>query len=137
MEQTGPSLQDCVEARKQLGLRPRSINPDDGYTVAVLVVNDTQFYGKSGRQKELRSFRINAISRDHAERDAVDQYNRHRLDANVSDKQIGYMAVDREPCDACGKFGGLRRAIEQSGLAELYLLYPGGSSIIKSAMEEI
>ncbi|NJL35176.1 MAG: hypothetical protein HC893_16620 [Chloroflexaceae bacterium] len=56
MEQTGPSLQDCVEARKQLGLRPRSINPDDGYTVAVLVVNDTQFYGKSGDKKNYVPF---------------------------------------------------------------------------------
>ena len=111
-----------------MGLPPRSTNPDDGYTVAVLKADSHEIWGLNGSKPI--SFPVNAISKTHAEIDALDQLARIRQASGVQGGRA-VMTVDRAPCPACYPNGGIRSGVRAAGLDELKVIYPGGSVVIK------
>jgi RHS repeat-associated protein len=118
----GP-LDDAAQARQRLGLPPRSLSPDDSYTVAVLKADKQEFVGVNGRKTI--DFPVNAISRDHAEIDALNQLYGARQSSGITGG-TATMVVDRIPCSACNQFGGIRSGVEATGLDLLQVIHPGG-----------
>jgi len=123
-----PALTDVANARSQLGLPPRSTNPDDGYTVAILRADGNDFWGMNGGKSI--SFRVNNISKTHAEIDSLNQLVGRRQTTGKTDGRA-VMAVGRIPCVACDKYKGIRSGVRAAQLDELEVIYPGGTLIVK------
>ncbi|HZO73629.1 MAG TPA: RHS repeat-associated core domain-containing protein, partial [Ktedonobacteraceae bacterium] len=116
-----------AKTRQDLGMPPRSTSPDDGQTLAILFADDTEYWGTNG--KKPISFPVNAISKTHAEIDALDQLARARAINGITG-DIGTMWVDRPPCPACDVNGGIRSGVRAAGLDRLDIWYPGGTLTI-------
>ncbi|NJO82234.1 MAG: hypothetical protein HC828_05100 [Blastochloris sp.] len=124
-----PSQDDVARARRQLGLPPRATSmSNESNVVAVLLADGREFWGVNGAKPI--SFRVNNISKTHAEIDALDQLVQMRQETGIRGGRA-VMTVDQPPCAACGRNGGIRSGVEAAGLDELKVLYPGGETIIR------
>lgn len=112
-----------AQIREELGIPARSLNPDDGQTLAILQADGKEFWGTNGRKSI--SIQVNAISKDHAEIDALNQLYIDRQTSGVTGGQ-GVMWVDRPPCSACGINGGIRSAVRAVGLDALEVYFGPG-----------
>jgi MafB19-like deaminase len=98
-----------AEYRQHLGL-PTAGSETDKSTIAKIEIDNQSFFGiNSGSNSNPRqiTFKVNPISKTHAEADAFQQVK----DAGITGKK-GRLVVDRDLCDACGlrgvcKFYGL------------------------------
>ena len=112
-----------AQLREELGMPARSLNPDDGQTLAILQTDGKEFWGINGRKSI--SIEVNAISKDHAEIDALNQLYIDRQASGITGGQ-GVMWVDRPPCAACGINGGIRSAVQATVLDALEVIYGPG-----------
>ncbi len=103
-----PPEDELAQGREELGMPPRSLDPDDKQTFAILKADDKEYWGINGRKPI--AIQVNAISRDHAEIDALNQLF---LDRRASGIRGGnaVLLVDRPPCPACGTNGGIRSGV--------------------------
>jgi hypothetical protein len=72
------------------------------------------------------TFKVNPISKTHAEADAFQQ----AADAGIKGGKAR-LIVDRELCDACGLRGGVNSMAWQIGIEELEIITPSESKTIK------
>ncbi len=114
-------------ARRALGLPP-SGSFTNRYTIAILEADGIEIWGINAHGQQV-PFSVNAISKSHAEIDALNQLAGQRARSGVTG---GYatMFVDRPPCRACGLLGGIRSGVEAAGLDVLEVYYPGGSMTV-------
>ena len=118
-------LDDLAQFRDELGLPPAG-SAADRSTLAVVEVNGQQIYGINGHGQPVTS--VNAISRTHAEIDALNQIQQRGIDVSGQDLTL---YVDRTPCTACNQNGGIRSMVEQLGLNQLTVIGPDGPLIIR------
>jgi hypothetical protein len=121
----GEGLNELSDVRNEKGLDPRQ-SPKDK-TVATLYTDGNRYSGVSG--EKLIQFKVNAISRSHAEIDVLNQLYRDRLETGVT-RGDATMFVDLEPCGACSTSGGIRSGVEATGLDSLKIYYPQGEMVI-------
>ncbi|BAZ87515.1 deaminase [Dolichospermum compactum] len=72
------------------------------------------------------TFKVNPISKTHAEADVFQQVK----DADITAKKAR-LIVDRDLCDACGLRGGVNSMAYQLGIEELEIITPSGTKIIE------
>jgi hypothetical protein len=118
-----PPEDELAQGREELGMPPRSLNPDDKQTFAILKADGKEYWGINGRKPI--AIQVNAISRDHAEIDALNQLF---LDRQASGIRGGnaILLVDRPPCPACGTNGGIRSGVRAAWLDELKVIFGPG-----------
>ena len=109
-----------AEGREAWGMTPRSLNPDDLQTFAKLFVNGDEYWGVNG-EKPI-SFPVNAFSHSHAEIDALGQLVRDREITGISGGDA-VMLVDRMPCKACYRQGGIGSGVRAARLNSLVIYY--------------
>jgi len=124
--------------RDAWGMVARSLNPDDKQTLAMLFADGKEYWGING--DKFIPFSVNAISRTHAEIDALAQlYHDRELTGITGGNAV--MLVDRPPCPACGINGGIRSAVQATGLDSLVIYYGAGydkyGNFISSGVMEI
>lgn len=127
--------QELAQAREKLGLPPRSANPDDGQTLAILHIGDQTFTGVNGGDQSKIVFQNLSQPGVHAEIDALNQV------ATSGEDTIGVggkMLTDREPCiwycfTTWGN-GNIPKAVDQLGLNYLEIRYyePDESGVLLS-----
>ena len=115
---------DLAKIKRELGL-PNAGSVADKSTLAVVEVNGQKIYGINAHGQPVSG--VNAISSNHAEIDTLNQIKQNGLD--VSGQSLT-LYVDRTPCVACDKNGGIRSMAEQLGLKQLTVVGPDGSVVI-------
>ncbi len=107
---------------------PPAGSETDKSTVAKLEIGDQSFFGiNSSSNPSLRqiTFRVNPITKTHAEADAFQQ----AADASMKGGKAT-LIVDRELCAACGLRGGVNSMAWQLGIEELTIITPAKSTTI-------
>jgi MafB19-like deaminase len=121
-------FQELAEYRQQMGL-PLAGSESDRSTVAKLEIDGNGFFGiSSGSNSNRRkiTLKVNAVSRTHAEADALQQ----AFDAGIRGGRAR-LIVDRELCRACGQNGGVKGMARQLDLEEIEIISPSGRQVIK------
>lgn len=126
-EKTKSIFDELAEYRQRLGL-PTAGSETDKSTIAKLDIGDRSFFGiNSGSNPNPRqiTFKVNSITRTHAEADAFQQ----AADAGIKDGKAR-LIVDRDLCDACGLRGGVNSMAWQLNIEELEIITPSESKTI-------
>lgn len=126
-EKTKSIFDELAEYRQRLGL-PAAGSETDKSTIAKLEIGDQSFFGiNSGSNPNPRqiTFRVNPITKTHAEADAFQQ----AADAGIKGGKAR-LIVDRDLCDACGLRGGVNSMAWQLNIEELEIITPSGSKTI-------
>jgi len=89
-------------------------------------VNGQQIFGINGHGQPVTG--VNAISRTHAEIDALNQIQQRGIDVSGQNMTL---YVDRTPCTACNQNGGIRSMVEQLGRNQLTIIGPDGPLVIR------
>jgi hypothetical protein len=119
--QCDPLEQSLAGGRRVSGMPPRSVNPDDGQTFAILYADGKEYWGVNG--DKYIPFNVNAISKSHAEIDALAQLYQDRTITGDSGG-TAVMIVDRLPCRACS-LNGIRSGVRATGLRSLVVYAEG------------
>ena len=117
-----------AEYRQRLSL-PSAGSETDKSTIAKIEINGQSFFGiNSGSNPNPRqiTFKVNPISKTHAEADAFQQVK----NSGITGKKAR-LVVDRDLCDACGLRGGVNSMAYQLGIEELEIITPSGTKIIE------
>ncbi|MEA5554426.1 deaminase [Anabaena cylindrica UHCC 0172] len=117
-----------AEYRQRLGLPPAGSETDKS-TIAKLEIDGQSFFGiNSGSNPYSRqiTFKVNPISKTHAEADAFQQVK----DAGLTGKKAR-LVVDRDLCDACSLRGGVNSMAYQLSIEELEIITPSSSKTIQ------
>ncbi len=126
-EKTKSIFDELAEYRQRLGL-PAAGSETDKSTIAKLEIGGQSFFGiNSGSNPNPRqiTFKVNPITKTHAEADAFQQ----AADASLRGGQAR-LIVDRDLCDACGLRGGVNSMAWQLGIEELEIITPSESKTI-------
>ena len=108
--------------RSELGLGPTGPNSP---TLARLDVGgQDSVYEISGHGQDV-SLRVNAISRTHAETDALQQIA-NRGGAQGADAML-YVDYPDRLCRPCGNFGAVASMKKQTGINRLNIVWPNGA----------
>ena len=118
-------LADLASSRADLGLpAPGRGSP----TLSRLDVGDAEpIYGVSAHGQPV-DLRVNPISRTHAETDALQQL----ANSGGGGGRSGTMYIDHPDglCGPCGRSGAVRSMAGQTGLSELRVVWPDGSTVL-------
>jgi hypothetical protein len=120
-------FEELVEYRERLTL-PTAGSETDKSTIAKLEIGSQTFFGiNSGSNPNPRqiTFRVNPITKTHAEADAFQQ----AADAGIKGGKAR-LIVDRDLCAACGIRGGVNSMAWQLGIEELEIITPSESKTI-------
>ena len=126
-EKTKSIFDELAEYRQRLGL-PTAGSETDKSTIAKLEIGSQSFFGiNSGSNLNPRqiTFRVNPITKTHAEADAFQQ----AADAGIKGGKAR-LIVDRDLCAACGIRGGVNSMAWQLGIEELETITPSESKTI-------
>lgn len=107
---------------------PAAGSETDKSTIAKIAIGNQNFFGinsSSNPNPRQITFRVNPITKTHAEADAFQQ----AADAGIQGGKA-VLIVDRELCAACGLRGGVNSMAWQLGIEELTIITPGGSKTI-------
>ena len=121
-------FEELAQYRQSLDLPPTD-SENNRSTIAKLEIGGQSFFGiNSGSNPTRRqiTFRVNPITKTHAEADAFQQ----AADAAITG-DTARLIVDRELCDACGLRGGVNSMAYQLGIKELEIVTPSGRKTIK------
>jgi len=121
----GNPTDDMASFRRDLNLPPAGSVADNS-TIAVMDVNGRQIYGINAHGQPVSN--VNAISKTHAEIDALNQIGQQGIDVRGQDLVL---YVDRDPCRACGQNGGIRSMVTQLDINSLTVIGPSGPIVIK------
>jgi hypothetical protein len=121
---------DSLAARRAELNLPAAGAANDTATLSRLEINGKSFDGiNSGLQNPKSGItldRVNAQTKTHAEAEAVQR----AVDAGMQGQaKRAEMWVDRDPCDSCGKYGGLRSLARNLGVDELVVHSPSGTQV--------
>jgi hypothetical protein len=88
-----------------------------------------EFFGRNAHRQEV-VFKVNAISKSHAEIDVLNQLAKYREQTGITGGRA-VLYVDRDPCFWCQGFpSGIRSGVEGAHLDELLVIYPSGRKTI-------
>jgi MafB19-like deaminase len=114
--------------RQRLSL-PSAGSETDKSTIAKIEIDGQSFFGinsSSNPNPRQITFKVNPISKTHAEADAFQQVK----NSGITGKKAR-LVVDRDLCDACGLRGGVNSMAYQLGIEELEIITPSGTKIIE------
>ena len=115
---------DMASFRHDLGLPPAGTAADRS-TIAAMQINGEKIFVINAHGQEISV--VNAISRTQAEIDVLNQLDQRNID--VSGQSLT-LHVDRQPCRACDKNGGIRSMVRRLGLRQLTVVGPDGPIVI-------
>ncbi|PPU55917.1 hemagglutinin repeat-containing protein [Xanthomonas codiaei] len=109
IDEIGNAFSDLKNFRSELGLAEAGTSKDKS-TIAKMTVDGEDVYGINAHGQPVAG--VNNISRTHAEIDVLNQLK--NKGGNLSGRSLT-MYVDRQPCLACGRNGGIRTMVRQLG----------------------
>ncbi|REJ88323.1 MAG: hypothetical protein DWQ35_19875 [Planctomycetota bacterium] len=116
---------ELAQFRRELDI-PAAGAADDTFTLSKLEVGGKEFFGINAPGPKSTLQRVNPITATHAEADAIQQ----ALNAGLKGRAAkATLYVDRAPCRACGRSGGLRSLARELGVQELEVISPAGRQI--------
>jgi hypothetical protein len=115
------AFDQLAEYRQRLGLPPAGSDADKS-AIAKLEIGSRSFFGVNSSSNPNRrqiTFKVNRITKDHAEADAFQQAS----DAGIRGGKAR-LIVDRDLCAACGLRGGVNSMAWQLDIEELEIITP-------------
>ncbi len=118
-------LADLSSSRKSLGLDPAG--PGSPTLSRLDVEGADSIYGISAHGQPV-DLRVNPISRTHAETDALQQLSNR----GGAGGQSATMYIDHPDglCGPCGRSGAVKSMSGQTGISQLRVVWPGGSTVL-------
>ena len=120
-------IRKLEKIRERLKL-PVAGSQDDQSTAAVLIINGKAYEGVNSSiqnpKTKITLKKVNAQTKTHAEAEAVQKAIN---DGAAGTAEEAELHVDRDPCQACGHFGGLRSLARNLGVKRLVVHSPSGT----------
>jgi hypothetical protein len=121
-------FEDLVNERIKRGL-PKAGSKFDNATVSKLKIDGEEFYGVNSKfqnPKTQVNLKVNAQTKTHAEADAIQQAINSGKKGTSKEAE---MWIDREVCDACGKYNGIGSLARELEVEKIIVHTPNETKI--------
>ncbi|WP_198409040.1 deaminase [Fibrella aestuarina] len=119
---------DVAAERKRLSLPPAGSATDDA-TVSKIKIGNDEFYGANSKYQKPKTkvtLKANAQTKTHAEAEAVQKAINAGKKGTAKEAE---MWVDRDACDACGKYNGIGSLARELGVEKITVHSPSGTKV--------